>query len=99
MNKKLLLLYMAWLISVICHAQSYVPELNNKKIKVQPVVPVKAYAFNLRDVRLLDGSPFKNAMDRDAAYMLRIEPKRLLHRFYENAGLPTQGRCIWRLGK
>ncbi len=91
MNKKLLLLYMAWLISVICHAQSYVPELNNKKIKVQPVVPVKAYAFNLRDVRLLDGSPFKNAMDRDAAYMLRIEPKRLLHRFYENAGLPTQG--------
>jgi uncharacterized protein len=91
MNKKLLLLYMAWLISVICHAQSYVPELNNKKIKVQPVVPVKAYAFNLRDVRLLDGSPFKNAMDRDAAYMLRIDPKRLLHRFYENAGLPTKG--------
>ena len=41
----------------------------------------------LADVRLLEGSPFKNAMDRDAAYLLTIEPDRLLHRFYSNAGL------------
>ncbi len=72
-------------------SQSYVPELNNPKIKVRPVVKVNAYAFNLGDVRLLDGSPFKNAMDKDAAYLLEIEPDRLLHRFYENAGLPTKG--------
>lgn len=71
-------------------AQSYVPEKNNSKIKVQPVVALQAYAFNLKDVRLLDG-PFKNAMDKDAAYLLTIEPDRLLHRFYENAGLPVKG--------
>lgn len=72
-------------------AQSYVPELNNPKIKVQPKIEINAYAFNLRDVKLLDGSPFKNAMDKDIAYLLIIEPDRLLHRFYKNAGLPTKG--------
>jgi len=72
-------------------AQSYVPELNNPRIKVQPQIEINAYAFNLRDVKLLDGSPFKNAMDKDAAYLLIIEPNRLLHRFYKNAGLPTKG--------
>lgn len=77
---------------VVCvSAQSYLPEKNNPKIKVRPVTDVQAYAFNLKDIRLLDGSPFKNAMDKDAAYLLTIEPDRLLHRFYQNAGLPTKG--------
>ncbi|MCW5910416.1 MAG: glycoside hydrolase family 127 protein [Cyclobacteriaceae bacterium] len=67
--------------------QSYLPEKNNIKIKVQPSADVQAYAFNLRDVKLSDGSPFKNAMDKDAAYLLTLEPDRLLHRFYTNAGL------------
>ena len=72
-------------------AQSYVPEAANNKIKVAPVVGIKAFAFNIRDVKLLVGSPFKHAMDMDAAYLLTLEPNRLLHRFYENAGLPAKG--------
>src|SRR5579862_4972233 len=91
MKKGVLFITFIFLILINGHAQSYVPELDNPKIKVQPVIPIKAYAFNLRDVRLLDNGPFKNAMDRDAAYMLRLDPKRLLHRFYKNAGLPTKG--------
>ncbi len=79
------------LMVVLASAQSYLPERNNSKIKVKPVTDVQAYAFNLKDIRLLDGSPFKNAMDKDAAYLLTIEPDRLLHRFYQNAGLPTKG--------
>jgi len=79
------------LLSFTINAQSYVPEFKNSKMKVSPVVPIKAYAFNLKDVKLLDGSPFKNAMDKDAAYLLEIDPNRLLHRFYTNAGLPTKG--------
>ena len=71
--------------------QSYLPEKNNSKVKVKPVVDIQAYAFNLKDVRLLNGSPFKNAMDKDATYLLSISPDRLLHRFYLNAGLPTKG--------
>lgn len=73
------------------HAQSYMAEKNNPKIKVKPSVAISAYAFNLADVRLLDGSPFKHAMDRDAGYLLALEPDRLLHRFYTNAGLPPKG--------
>ena len=72
-------------------AQSYLPEKNNPKIKVKPVIDVQAYAFNLNEVRLLEGSPFKNAMDKDAAYLLTIDNDRLLHRFHLNAGLPTKG--------
>ena len=72
-------------------AQSYLAEKNNSKIKVKPVADVQAYAFNLKDIRLLNGSPFKNAMDKDAVYLLTIEPNRLLHRFYVNAGLPSKG--------
>ncbi len=77
--------------SLISPAQSYVPELANSKILVKPVAPVKAYAFPLKDVRLLTGTPFKNAMDKDMAYLLEIEPGRLLYRFYQNAGLPVKG--------
>ncbi|MDQ3395824.1 MAG: glycoside hydrolase family 127 protein [Bacteroidota bacterium] len=67
-------------------AQSYVPEFTNEKIKVKPVVDIKAFAFNLKDVRLHD-SPFKQAMDWDAEYLLALEPDRFLHRHRKNAGL------------
>ena len=55
----------------------------------QPV-PLKAHPFSLRDVRLLDG-PFKRAQDLDAAYLLTLDPDRLLARFREYAGLPSKG--------
>ena len=73
------------------NAQSLVPEKNNPKTIIQPKAAIQAYAFNLKDVKLLDGSPFKKAQDLDAAYLLTIEPNRLLHRFHANAGLPTKG--------
>ncbi|MBI1769156.1 MAG: glycoside hydrolase family 127 protein [Bacteroidetes bacterium] len=72
-------------------AQGYVTIRNDSRVAVKPVVPILVYGFDLKDVRLLDGSPFKNAMDKDAAYLLTVDPKRLLHRFYLNAGLPPQG--------
>jgi DUF1680 family protein len=80
------------LLSLAIKAQSYVPELNNSRVLVNPAAAIKSYAFNLKDVKLLDGSPFKNAMEKDAAYLLVIEPDRLLFRFYQNAGLPTKGK-------
>ncbi len=87
----LLLLVIAACSIVPAWGQAYLPEKNNPKIKVKPAVDVQAYAFNLRDVKLLDGSPFKNAMDKDIAYLLTLEPDRLLHRFHAFAGLPTKG--------
>lgn len=50
----------------------------------------EAHAFDLSDVRLLDG-PFKKAMQLNFAYLLRIEPDRLLSWFRKEAGLKPKG--------
>src|ERR1700743_131778 len=71
-------------------AQSYVPDYTNKEVKVKPTVPVKAYPFDLKDVRLLDG-PFKEAMEADSKYLLEIQPDRLLCDFRAHAGLTPKG--------
>jgi DUF1680 family protein len=65
----------------------------SSKLKVQPVVPVKAAAFPLEDVRLLDG-PFKHAMDLDREYLLSLDVDRLLHNFRVNAGVPSSARPL-----
>jgi uncharacterized protein len=70
--------------------QSFLPEKTNTKFKISPAISLKAYGFNLKDVRLLPGSPFKHAMDMDAGYILSLSPNRLLNRFYKNAGLPPK---------
>lgn len=62
-----------------------------EKEKVKDVIPLQAEAFPLSDTRLLDGSPFKHAMDKDAQWLLELEPDRLLHRFRLNAGLEPKG--------
>lgn len=90
MRKKIWMVIACCFLAVAVYSQNYVHERNNPLIKIKPVVGIKAYAFNLRDVKLLEGSPFKNAMDKDAAYLLEIEPDRLLYRFYKNAHLPVK---------
>lgn len=74
---------------------------------VQPVVVDPIESFDLLDVKLLD-SPFKEARDLNAKYLLSLEPDRFLHYFRVNAGLmpkapayggwesPTSGagRCL-----
>jgi len=76
-------------ISIFCTAQSYVPEKSNNKLKVKPVVSIKAYSFNLNEVSLLN-SPFRHAMTKDSGYLLEIKPDRLLYRFHKHAGLPVK---------
>ncbi|MDX1936542.1 MAG: glycoside hydrolase family 127 protein, partial [Flavihumibacter sp.] len=87
--KKITGIVLVLFLTVVVTAQSYVPEKNNQSIAVANVVPVKAYAFNLKDVRLLN-SPFKKAMQLDSAYLMLLKPDRLLYRFYKNAGLPVK---------
>ncbi len=88
--KKLTLLPLLLLFTGYTYSQSYVPEKQQPKMKVKPVVPVKAYSFNLQDVQLLDG-PFKKAMEADVRYLQAIEPDRLLADFREHAGLKAKG--------
>lgn len=56
------------------------------RLQVEPVVTFQAAPFPLENVRLLDG-PFKEAMERDARYLLDLEPDRFLHNFRKLAGL------------
>jgi DUF1680 family protein len=86
---KKLLLFFSLLLSIAINAQSYVPEKTNNKFKIKPVVPIKAYSFNLKEVRLLN-SPFRHAMTMDSSYLLQIKPDRLLYRFHKHAGLPVK---------
>jgi DUF1680 family protein len=41
-------------------------------------------------VALLPGSPFYQARQKDSAYIMLLEPDRLLHRFHKNAALPVK---------
>ncbi|WP_276501969.1 glycoside hydrolase family 127 protein [Terrimonas pollutisoli] len=88
--KRLTIFFALYLSVSAAQSQSYIAEKNNPRFNVKPVVPVKAYAFNLRDVKLLGDGAFKNAMQKDAAYLLEIKPDRLLYRFYKNAHLPVK---------
>ncbi len=87
----------AWLLPALlpvlgrpAQAQTYLPTRHDARMKVQPRVPVRAYAFPLAQVRLLDG-PFKVAEQADARYLLKIEPDRLLADFRTHSGLPAKG--------
>lgn len=73
----------------VAQSQSQVPN----KVKVAPVAAIKAQEFPLTDVRLLDG-PFKRAMELDKAYLLSLDPDRLLHTFRLNAGLPSNAQPL-----
>jgi DUF1680 family protein len=57
---------------------------------VAPAVPPVARTFPLGDVVLLEG-PFKHAMELNAAYLLSLEPDRLLHNTRLYAGLTPKG--------
>lgn len=58
------------------------------KPRVESKVSLKAVAFPLTDVRLLDG-PFRDAMLLDQKVLLALDVDRLLHTFRLNAGLPS----------
>lgn len=61
------------------------------KTTVATKIPIKAYSFDLSDVKLLD-SRFKENMERDGKWLLSIDNNRLLHSWRVNAGMSTRGR-------
>ena len=48
-------------------------------------------AVPVRDVRLLEGTPFYDAMQRMQAFLLRADTDQMLYSFRQAAGLDTQG--------
>jgi DUF1680 family protein len=86
---KVLSLLLAITINGSIVAQTYYPQKQNSKIKVKPAVPVKAYAFDPKDIRITGGI-FLKAMKADEGYLLHLSPDRFLNRFHKNAGLPPK---------
>jgi hypothetical protein len=60
------------------------------KTKVAPKAQVKAYPFDLGQVKLLS-SPFEKAMKVNQKYLLALDAERMLWPYHERAGLPTKG--------
>lgn len=56
-----------------------------------PPAAARLEPFALADVRLLEG-PFLEMQRRGIAYLLELDPDRLLHTFRLNAGLPSSAR-------
>ena len=90
--KKSLLFIMVFTLSVIEYgtmAQSFVPDEGESTMAIKPDVQEKAYAFDLKDVRLLN-SPFKSSMETDVKYLLELKPDRFLAHFRTYAGLEAK---------
>jgi len=73
--------------------QAQADALTDSNSRVQAVIPLKARAFRLQDVRLLEG-PFKHAMELDQRYLLSLDVDRLLHTFRLNAGLSSSAKPL-----
>ncbi len=68
-------------------------QTSDPAFKVHEKVPLQARAFDLRNVRLLNG-PFKHAQELDEQYLLSLDVDRLLHTFRLNAGLPSSAQPL-----
>lgn len=67
------------------------PKASNQGVLNSPrmTVHLKAQEFPLSAIRLLD-SPFRHSMEVNKAYLLRLEPDRLLAGFRRESGLPRK---------
>lgn len=79
-------LFICFLSCCLCAgAQSVYPGQHEDKISQPLQGEIKAYAFDLKDIRLLD-SPFKDNMQRESNWILSLDVDRLLHSFRTSAG-------------
>ncbi len=71
--------------------EARVPEVGHpaSALEAGAALRLGAREFPLSAVRLLDG-PFRRAMETDKAYLLRLDPDRLLAGFRREAGLPKK---------
>lgn len=86
MKKVLVILLCTTILFPIVIAQSVYPGQHAEKISLPLQGEVKAYAFDLKNIRLLD-SPFKQNMERDSKWIMSLKTDRLLHSFRTSAGV------------
>ncbi len=80
--------HLALLILTLCGLVTLPAQSNS--IQEPPDKPIKTQPFNAQQVQLLE-SPFKAARERNAKYLLALDPDRLLHNTRKYAGLKPKG--------
>lgn len=86
MKKKHLLIGFGLLLGGITSAQSIYPGQHNGKITKDVTAEIKAYSFDLKDVRLLP-SLFRSNMECESEWILSLEAASLLQSFRNTAGV------------
>jgi len=84
--KRYLACLLAGVVAFGVAGQSVYPGQHEGRLAVEMKGDVKAYAFDLKDVRLLPGRVRDN-LERDSAWMASVEVRRLVHSFRNNAGV------------
>lgn len=84
--KKIYIIILSLFCQLAINAQSVYPGQHTGKIKQPLNGEVKAFGFDLEDVRLLD-SPFRQNMERESKWILSLGVDRLLHSFRNTAGV------------
>lgn len=84
--KKIYIIILSLFCQLAINAQSVYPGQHTGKIKQPLNGEVKAFSFDLKDVRLLD-SPFRQNMERESKWILSLGVDRLLHSFRNTAGV------------
>lgn len=87
MQKKLFISFFLFSVFLLNgNAQSVYPGQHKEKIKLPLNSEVKVYAFDLKDIRLLD-SPFKDNLERNSKWIMSLDVNRLLHSFRTTSGV------------
>lgn len=86
MNKLVITIFCIVALSPVVVAQSIYPGQHEGKITLPLQGEVKAYSFDLKDIRLLD-SPFRQNMERESRWIMSLGIDRLLHSFRTSAGI------------
>ena len=89
MKRRLICMALIHAVAISVMFSQY-PGQYESKMKSKIAAPLKAYTFDLDEVKIGEGV-FKTAMEKDISYLLLLEPDRLLHRFHLHAGLPVKG--------
>ncbi|MFD1818870.1 hypothetical protein SAMN04515674_11779 [Pseudarcicella hirudinis] len=85
-NSRILFICLIFLYRQLCQAQSHYPGQHQGKFALNDKFTPAVYAFDLHNVRLLDGR-FKDNMLREQAWLRRLNTRQLLHSFRNNAGI------------
>ena len=75
-------------VSIVVMGQSHYPGQHKDKFLIKESADFKAYAFDMKDIKLHD-SRFTENMQRESQWIMSLDVNRLLHSFRNNAGVYT----------